>query len=54
VTSRWEFGSRDDFEGVLRMEFPGGAADAWLAEHLGATGLGYGYVLFTSTTVSYE
>jgi SAM-dependent methyltransferase len=54
VTSRWEFGSRDDFEAVLRMEFPGGAADAWLAEHPGATGLGYGYVLFTSTTVRYE
>ena len=54
VSSRWEFGARDDFEAVLRMEFPGGAADSWLAEHPGATGLSYEYVLFTSTTDSYE
>jgi SAM-dependent methyltransferase len=54
VTSRWEFGGRNDFEAVLRMEFPGGTADTWLAAHPGATGLSYEYVLFTSTTVSYE
>jgi SAM-dependent methyltransferase len=47
VMSRWEFTSRPDFEAVLRLEFPGGVADSWLAEHPGAVGLSYGYVLFT-------
>lgn len=47
VMSRWQFRSREDFEAVLRLEFPGGVADRWLADHLGATGLSYGYVLFT-------
>ncbi len=47
VMSRWQFRSRGDFEAVLRLEFPGGVADRWLAEHPGATGLSYGYVLFT-------
>jgi SAM-dependent methyltransferase len=47
VMSRWQFRSRDDFEAVLRLEFPGGVADRWLADHPGATGLSYGYVLFT-------
>jgi SAM-dependent methyltransferase len=46
VLSRWEFTSRADFETVLRMEFPGGVADRWLAAHPGTTGLSYGYVLF--------
>ena len=46
VMSRWQFSSRDDFEAVLRLEFPGGVADAWLADHPGAFGLSYGYVLF--------
>jgi SAM-dependent methyltransferase len=47
VMSRWEFTSRSDFEAVLRLEFPGGVADSWLAEHPGAIGLSYGFVLFT-------
>ena len=47
VMSRWQFRSRGDFEAVLRLEFPGGVADRWLAEHPGATGLSYGYALFT-------
>ena len=47
VMSRWQFRSREDFEAVLGMEFPGGVADRWLAEHPGVTGLSYGYVLFT-------
>jgi SAM-dependent methyltransferase len=46
VMSRWEFGSRGDFEAVLGLEFPGGVARRWLAEHPGALGLSYGYVLF--------
>jgi len=45
--SRWQFRSREDFEAVLRLEFPGGVADRWLAAHRGAAGLSYGYVLFT-------
>jgi SAM-dependent methyltransferase len=47
VMSRWQFRSREDFEAVLRLEFPGGVADRWLADHPGVTGLSYGYVLFT-------
>ena len=47
VMSRWQFRSREDFADVLRLEFPGGVADRWLAGHPGATGLSYGYVLFT-------
>ena len=43
--SSWEFGSRSDFEDVLRLEFPA-VADAWLAGHPDALGLSYGYVLF--------
>ena len=48
VMSRWQFRCREDFEAVLRLEFPGGVADRWLADHPGATGLSYGYVLFTA------
>ena len=46
VMSRWQFSSRNDFEAVLRLEFPADVADAWLADHPGAFGLSYGYVLF--------
>ena len=46
VMSRWEFGSGSDFAAVLGLEFPAGAAGPWLAEHLEAKGLSYGYVLF--------
>ncbi len=49
VMSRWEFGSRSDFEAVLRLEFPAGVADSWLAAHPLALGLSYGYVLFAVT-----
>jgi SAM-dependent methyltransferase len=45
VLSSWEFGSRSDFEDVLRLEFPV-VADPWLAGHPKARGLSYGYVLF--------
>jgi SAM-dependent methyltransferase len=46
VMSRWQFRTRADFEAVLRLEFPE-VAGRWLADHPGATGLSYGYVLFT-------
>ena len=46
VMSRWGFGSRADFEAVLRLEFPGGVADEWLSGHPGVRGLSYGYALF--------
>src|SRR6266571_9226883 len=46
VMSRWQFSSRGDFEAVLRLEFPGGVADRWLADHPDVLGLSYGYVLF--------
>jgi SAM-dependent methyltransferase len=49
VMSRWEFGSRTDFEAVLRLEFAADVADAWLAGHPYALGLSYGYVLFAVT-----
>jgi SAM-dependent methyltransferase len=47
VMSRWQFTSRSDFAAVLRMEFPGPVAQAWLDAHPAAVGLSYGYVLFT-------
>jgi SAM-dependent methyltransferase len=47
VLSDWRFDSRADFEAVLRLEFPDGTADRWLAAHPDALGLSYGYVLFT-------
>jgi SAM-dependent methyltransferase len=47
VMSDWRFDSRADFEAVLRLEFPAGTADRWLAAHPNALGLSYGYVLFT-------
>jgi len=47
VLSEWRFTSRDDFEAVLRLEFPADIADPWLAAHPGALGLSYGYLLFT-------
>jgi SAM-dependent methyltransferase len=33
---RWDFGSREDFEAVVRIEFPETAAEGILAEHEGA------------------
>ncbi|WP_370110927.1 class I SAM-dependent methyltransferase [Streptacidiphilus sp. MAP12-33] len=47
VRSEWAFESRADFEAVLRMEFPDGTADRWLEQHPEATGLSYGFVLFS-------
>ncbi len=44
--SEWRFGSRADFEAVLRMEFPPDVADPWLTAHPDRLGLSYGYVLF--------
>jgi hypothetical protein len=52
--SRWEFGSREDFEAVLLLEFPGGEAGDWLVMHPGALSMRYGYVLFCATTVRYD
>jgi SAM-dependent methyltransferase len=46
VMSRWQFSSRNDFEAILRLEFPADVADRWLADHPDAFGLSYGYVLF--------
>jgi hypothetical protein len=46
VLTRWQFRTRADCEAVLRLEFPE-VAGRWLADHPGATGLSYGYVLFT-------
>jgi SAM-dependent methyltransferase len=46
VMSRWGFGSRGDFAAVLGLEFPAEVAGSWLADHPGARGLSYGYVLF--------
>lgn len=37
---RWEFDSREDFEAVVRIEFPETAAEGILAEHAG-TGVDY-------------
>ncbi len=52
VASRWQFGSRADFEAVLRLEFPEAVARAWLAGHPDALGLSYGYVLFAASKPS--
>jgi SAM-dependent methyltransferase len=46
VHSGWAFDRRADLEAVLRIEFPRQVADAWLARHLAATSISYGYVLF--------
>lgn len=51
VMSRWQFATREDFEAVLRLEFPLEVADGWLAAHPDATGLSYGYVLFATRKV---
>jgi ubiquinone/menaquinone biosynthesis C-methylase UbiE len=49
VMSGWRFGSRADFEDVLRLEFPGEVSDSWLASHPDVMSLTYGYVLFATT-----
>lgn len=47
VMSEWRFKSREDFEAVLRMEFPAEVANRWLSQHQELTALSYGYVLFS-------
>jgi SAM-dependent methyltransferase len=49
VRSEFRFASREDLAAVLHIEFPAEVADSWLARHPAATGLSYGYVLFTVT-----
>ncbi len=49
VRSEWRFTSRAELEAVLRIEFPPKVAASWLAARPAATGLSYGYVLFTVT-----
>jgi SAM-dependent methyltransferase len=49
VMSRWSFSSREEFEAVLRLEFPSSVVSPWLAAHPRALGLSYGYVLFAIT-----
>jgi SAM-dependent methyltransferase len=49
VRSRLEFASRADLSAVLHIEFPAETARHWLRRHPAATGLSYGYVLFTVT-----
>lgn len=47
VRSELRFTSRADLAAVLRIEFPAEVAAAWLRRHPAATGLSYGYVLFS-------
>ena len=49
VRSELRFARRADLEAVLRIEVPARAAAQWLAARPAATGLSYGYVLFTLT-----
>lgn len=46
VDIRWEFGSRADFEAVVRIEFDAATADWVLAEHTGS-GVDYAVNLFS-------
>jgi SAM-dependent methyltransferase len=47
--SSWRFRDRAALEAVLRLEFPGDLATAWLRDHPGRHELSYGYVLFVAT-----
>jgi SAM-dependent methyltransferase len=47
VRSELRFASRADLASVLHIEFPAEVAEAWLRRHPAATGLSYGYVLFS-------
>jgi SAM-dependent methyltransferase len=49
IRSELRFASRADFASVLNIEFPAAVARDWLRSHPAATGLSYGYVLFTLT-----
>jgi SAM-dependent methyltransferase len=50
VRSELRFASRADLAAVLQIEFPAAVAEAWLRRHPTATGLSYGYVLFSVRT----
>ena len=47
VRSELRFASRAELAAVLRIEFPAEVAADWLRQHPAATGLSYGYVLFS-------
>jgi len=47
VRSELRFASHADLAAVLHIEFPAEVAAAWLRRHPAATGLSYGYVLFS-------
>ena len=47
VRSELHFASHADLAAVLDIEFPAEVAAAWLRRHPAATGLSYGYVLFS-------
>ena len=47
VRSELRFASHADLAAVLHIEFPADVAAAWLRRHPAATGLSYGYVLFS-------
>ncbi|HEX3649093.1 MAG TPA: GNAT family N-acetyltransferase [Pseudonocardiaceae bacterium] len=46
VMSAWACQDAAELERILRIEFPAGVVDHWLARHPGRAGLSYGYVLF--------
>ena len=50
VRSELRFASHADLAAVLHIEFPAEVATAWLRRHPAATGLSYGYVLFSVPT----
>ena len=50
VRSELRFASHADLAAVLHIEFPAEVATAWLRRHPAATGLSYGYVLFSVRT----
>ena len=47
VQSELRFATHADLAAVLHIEFPAQVATAWLSRHPAATGLSYGYVLFS-------
>lgn len=47
VRSFWRFDSSAALADVLHLKFPPDVVCAWLDTHWQATGLSYGYVLFT-------
>jgi ubiquinone/menaquinone biosynthesis C-methylase UbiE len=47
VMSAWRFATRVELAAVLQMEFPATVTESWLDRHPTATGMSYGYVLFS-------